>query len=399
MNFCCGILVFSIFCAPAFAVTNVTVNCNGGAANYPNISAAVAALKVLPVSGNAVIDVTGVCLENVVIDSFAELTLNGQSGAVIGSPNSSPALRIDHSNEIVVHGFGLRGGNPTVLARRGAGIVIDSCNVGTPSVKGPGTGIRFEQQAQGFVINTSVDNFTGAAIYALDGSTLSVQAGVPIVLSNSLIGAAASNLSSLSVSGKITMENNANSGLNVNTNSTLFVGPCNPGDMAIRGNGSGIGSLSAHVQVACPVVIENNRFYGVLQQFSGRVLLYSAVIRNNGDPNEPGATVGVLVDSAEFYISQSQILNNTGGGITIVRGARGFVFLTTVQSNSTDGIQVLQGSVVELSTGNTVSGNAGVDLLCNTGANVFGSKTGIGKMTCPGFSSESGPKPSVPIIP
>ena len=225
------IVAASIFCSPAFALTAVTVNCNGGAADYPSISAAIAALKTLPVSGNAVIAVTGVCTENVVIDNFAELTLNGQPGAAIVSPNSSPAIRIDHSNKIIVHGFGIRGGNPAVSARRGAGIVIDSCNVGSPSAKGVGNGIGFEQRAQGFVVNTSVDNLSSTAIFAGDGSIVTVEASVPVSISDSATGVYVSNLSSVTLSGKITVQNNSNIGLAAAAGSSLSVTGCNPGEM------------------------------------------------------------------------------------------------------------------------------------------------------------------------
>lgn len=395
------IAAFSIFCVPAFALTSVTVNCNGGAADYPSISAAIAALKTLPVSGNAAIAVTGVCTENVVIDNFAELTLNGQPGAAIVSPNSSAAIRIDHSNKIVVHGFGIRGGNPAVVARRGAGIVIDSCNVGSPTAKGPGSGIRFEQQAMGFVVDTSVDNFTSTGIVVNDGSSLTVQANVPVAITNSVAGASAFNLSSLTLWGKITVQNNRDTGLSAFANSNLFVTGCNPGEMAIRGNGFGILSGNSNLLVNCPVVIEANSYYGIFHEFSGLATLLNAVIRNNGGAvagaDAPGA--GVLVDGATFYFTAVQILNNIGPGVKVVRGSRGYLFDMTVQSNSTDGVQVSQGSVVEMSTFNTVTGHPGADLLCNTGTTVFGSKIGIGKITCPGFSSESGPKPFVPPIP
>jgi len=111
----------------------------------PSIGAAIAALKTLPVSGNAFIDVTGVCTENIVIQNFVVLTLSGHPGSVIASPNSNPAIRIDDSNNISVTNFSIRGGGPVILVRRATAVTIGSCNVGNPSVKGPTSGIRFEQ--------------------------------------------------------------------------------------------------------------------------------------------------------------------------------------------------------------------------------------------------------------
>ena len=397
----CWIAAFSIFCAPASAFTAVTVNCNGGAADYPSISAAVAALKTLPVSGNALIDVTGVCTENVVIENFAVLTLNGHPGSAIVSPNSNSAIRIDDSNRVTVTSFAIRGGNPAVSVHRATAVTFNSCNVGSPSAKGPGSGARFEQHAVASLVNTSVDNFTGSAITALDGSIVTVQASVPVSLSNSAAGASLFNLSSLTLTGKITVENNGGTGLVASSGSTLSIGGCNPGEMAIRGSQVGIASINSNLQVSCPVAIEGNHFYGVSQQFSGYMALFQAVVRNNGGglsgPEAPGG--GVLLDGAAFYISQAQVLNNVGPGIRILRGSRGLVFDSAVLFNSTDGIQASQGSVLEMSTVNNVTGHPGADLLCNTEANVFGSKTGIGKLMCPGFSSESGPKPFMPPIP
>jgi hypothetical protein len=395
------IAAFFIFCVPASAFTAVTVNCNGGAADYPNISAAVAALKTLPVSGNALIDVTGVCTEKVVIDHFAVLTLSGHPGSAIVSPNSNSAIRIDDSNTITVGSFAIRGGNPAVWVRRSASVTFNSCNVGSQSAKGPGSGVRFEQHAVASLINTSVDNFTSSAIAALDGSFVTVQGSVPVSLSNSAAGASIVNLSSLALTGKVTVENNGGTGLVASAGSTLSISSCNPGEMAIRGSQVGIASINSNLQLSCPVVIEGNHYYGVSQQFSGYMALYQAVIRNNGGGlpglDSPGG--GVLLDGAAFYISEAQVLNNIGAGITIKRGSRGLVFDSSVQFNSTDGIQASQGSVLEMSALNNVTGHPGSDLLCNTEANVFGTKTGIGKLKCPGFSSESGPKPFVPPIP
>ncbi|MBI4908192.1 MAG: hypothetical protein HY820_31490 [Acidobacteria bacterium] len=390
--------VFGMFCVPALAVTSVTVNCNGGAADYPSISAAITALKTLPVSGNAVITVTGSCTDNVVIDNFADLTLIGQPGAMISSPNSASAIRIDHSNKIIVRGFAIRGGNPAVRVRRGAGIVIDSCNVGNPSVTGPGNGIRFEEHAVGFVVNTSVSNFVGSAVFAYDSSSVSIQATVPVSLANSGGGAFVSLLSTLIVSGKVTVENNTGSGLVAGGRSVLSVGDCGAGEMAIRGNGLGISGVDSNLHVACPVVVENNRYGGVNSSLGGSVSLYAAVIRSNGVGGSGGA--GVALQGTTFYCINIQVLNNTGPGILAFHGSKGVISGSTIQGNSTDGIQVIQGSLVELQLfASTVSGHPGVDLLCNTDGKAFGVKTGIGKMTCPGFSAESGPKPYVPPLP
>jgi len=74
------------------------------------------------------------------------------------------------------------------------------------------------------VVDTPVSNFSGAAITAFNGSMVTVQGNVPISLSNSASGGSASNLSSLTISGKITVENNSGSGLTVFGNSSLLVG-------------------------------------------------------------------------------------------------------------------------------------------------------------------------------
>jgi hypothetical protein len=93
------------------SATTLSVNC-GGNTGLTSIGAALKALQSVEDRGPNVINVTGICHENIRIQGFDRLTLKGVNGAQIidASRQTTDTVIITQSQNILVQGFTVTGG-------------------------------------------------------------------------------------------------------------------------------------------------------------------------------------------------------------------------------------------------------------------------------------------------
>ena len=107
-------LCFWIFLPGSAQAATLNVNCNAQAGQLHTIAGA---LKLLNPSGPNTINVSGSCNENVLIQSFQNLTLNAISGASITDASRGAAFVVDikDSTDVTLQGFTINGGDVGVF--------------------------------------------------------------------------------------------------------------------------------------------------------------------------------------------------------------------------------------------------------------------------------------------
>lgn len=189
---------------------NISVNCN--LTNGPNttISGTIAHLNPL---GTWVLNVSGACKEDVVIQSFQNISIIAQPGASITDPSGGNLLVIDvaDTNDFSLQGFAISGSvscSDFSLCRFGGNTI--------QSPTGPGVGIRRARASfQGDVIQ----NNNGRGLNVLSGSTV-VLVGVTIQ-NNAAAGVAAFWGSSLVAANLVAQNNGGVGGVRISDHSTL----------------------------------------------------------------------------------------------------------------------------------------------------------------------------------
>lgn len=112
-------LLFMLFVLLAVEAQSATIKVNCGKNNSALVNSTIngALLRLNPEGPNTVI-VTGICNENVVIQSLDKLTLRaGEDGASINdaSNGNNPTITIADSQRVTIQGFTINGGSPAVL--------------------------------------------------------------------------------------------------------------------------------------------------------------------------------------------------------------------------------------------------------------------------------------------
>jgi hypothetical protein len=79
------------------------------------------------------------------------------------------------------------------------------------------------------------------------------------------------------------------------------------------------------------------------------------------------------------------VTGNTGPGLLVTHNSTARLQGATVTGNQGEGVRVAALSSVLLMGSNSVTGNAGFDLVCSPNAYGSGNPTGVGRMFCPTF--------------
>jgi len=294
--------LMSVLCAfaslpvPAYAVT-LHVNC-GSHSGLRHIQEAINLLQRAAPSESNTILVSGSCNENIIIQSFDNLTLTAQSGASI-SDNSDGALDvldIFDSRRVSINSFSINGGangvtcagaslcrfsGNTVRASSGYGIVVASAhasfsgdvmqdntgrglsiindgdvNADSITVQGSADGIVLNTRGTLILSNSSVNGNQSHGILAITSSTIRLFGDTVTANGGDGVGLQQSSQAKFdSQLGVNTLTNNGSAGVNLDDLSFAFFAPssivtgnaggtdvlCNPQFSATRGALTNIG--------------------------------------------------------------------------------------------------------------------------------------------------------------
>ena len=292
-----GLVVASIATPLTSQAITLNVDCDQPKSKLPTISSA---LKVLssPIVGSPVasigtntINVRGACNENVVIDGFDRLALNGVGGASISdaSGGKTPVVAVNDSRSVALNNFTVSGGNTQVT---GVQCIDSGCFLNGDTVQG-----------------------TAFGVMGLEGTTVALSGGL---LQNNGWGLALLSGGQGSASGT-TIENN-NNGVLLEAGASLRVGPAQP--VQIRNNtGEGIAVLTnASLVCGAGCSITGNGWVGIFV-FQGAAAVFGGgwgpySITNNG------AAGVLLLDTASAYLDVGGTVTGNAGGLDVNCGGK-----------------------------------------------------------------------------
>jgi hypothetical protein len=264
--------------ASTVKATTLYVNC-GGKAGLTSIGAALKALQYSEGHGPGTINVSGVCHENVVIQSLDRLSLNAVNGASISDASGGKldVIAISDSRDVSINGFTINAGSDGVSFTNGI-LCGDwsSCRLSGNVLQGAGSGAGV--------------TVAGAALATLDGDVLQRNDTGLLILSGSKVRAGGS-------ARPFTSRNN-NIGMEVRRGAFAFV----------------VANIDA-----------NN--LGLSVRFQSTVELANSSITGS-------ANAGALVSEGSFArFNGSNITGNAGGGVVYSDLSMGNFVGTTVTGN------------------------------------------------------------------
>jgi hypothetical protein len=192
--------------------------------------------------------------------------------------------------------------------------------------------------------------------------------------------------SKLIVQGPFRVEGNTYRGLSLAGASARFW----YGDHAIRSNGS-VGIAVSHggsLHLSSDVVVENHAQAGISLEGGSASISGNVSIRNNGTPGRD--LNGGIVAASGSVVSLNtgatgSVTGNAGPGLLVTHNSTARLQRATVTGNQGEGVRVAALSSVLLIGSNSLTGNAGFDLVCTPNAYGSGNSTGVGRMLCPTF--------------
>ena len=392
-----------VLAATSINALTVTVDCDGGTADYPTIQAAVHALD--PASLHT-IQVAGRCEEGVLIRDFLSLTIDGGAGmATVEASGGVAFFMLDSTVDLE---------NLTITAPDGgAGVYASASDV---EIRGSSVSATFE----------GVVAFSGASV-RLGGPN----PGDAVVLSDCELGAAVTgDASRLRFEGQVTVENNAdavavtgggatfqgrdigntirnnNRGLLVTGVGVLGLSGLNDidangayGIFALRGGQLGINSFSttSNLPPYFGTTIRNHEVWGILS-VGGNVLFGSsgdslthAILGNGSAPLTRDAGVYVI-RPGETRLRNVTIADNLGPGVHATRGAYVNLLRATISGNSGHGMLLAWNSTGDLGSFDlegddvapevVVTGNRGDAIRCIQDSVLAGDRSGIAPIRC-----------------
>lgn len=391
------ILVAALAPANGFADA-VTVDCSGGTADYSTITAALTALRAVS-NRNHQVSVKGACAEFVQIVDFENLTIAGPStsaleASIVGMVNqgSAPTVRVAFSKNIIIRDLliegGVNNGNPTeVVGVADSSLTLSHCTVqkGTNGLAARGLShVNVGRQT------TFRDN-SGSGIAADDASAVSIGQGpedTKVVIEANGVGISAISRATVTIAGVTEIRGNANYGVSA-AGSVIFVGGY---QVIVADNGLGLAAMggSIHKTGTALLRIEQNQRTGFSAFHGGVITLMNAVLDGNGSttalyPFDGAALVNV---NASALLVNVTIRNSPVTALVVRDGATAQLQNVTISDNLAEGIRVetLSGVRFQGPPTNTVSGNGGTDLVCDSNTYVVGASLAlIGTTRCGGI--------------
>jgi hypothetical protein len=274
-------MVFAMVCSAYAQGVNLKVKCGRGG----TLSTIHRALKQLNPEESNTITVSGICNENVLIQSFDRLALIAEPGATIndvtGGLPGSVVIDIEDSRRVTVQGFAVNGGDFGMLCNNGSFCYLTGNTVQT-ALSG---GVLVSTSSHAFLASNVLRNNAGRGLTVNDGSVASSISD--IVRSNADVGVAA-NSGSYFVATTSMIQNNGSDG----------------------SSGIAAGNHSSVRLISCSVT--GNTIDGVSLQSSSEAEFdaYSgpSTVTGNGGS---GVSLGDL--SFAFFSSGNSVTGNLGG--------------------------------------------------------------------------------------
>jgi len=373
-------IILALLClAVPVHAANVTVSCPGGSAGtYPSITTALSAIGVI---GPSTITVTGTCNETVGLFNARSITIvAGAGGATIIGMQGNDAFDISLSQDITLGNLEIRG---NAASSSGGGVVIFENSqvniVGCNIHDNPDFGVLVNRDSQAFLRNTTIQNNPGDALDVHDDSSADV-AGT-------------------------TIQNNG-FGVDVATRSGVIFRQhnliLNNGDFGIFATDScRVGVLTADPAFFTTISGHNVNGIGAGDQTIVRMEGPHA-IQGNGSacPTDPTCGGIFAIRNATLNLSSANISGNQGSGIAVEQLADVLLDNTTVSNNTGDGVHIRRISVAQFIAANTVTGNGGASVSCDTTSLVVGDLSTFSNIACKQIERPHGPpRPGKPKQP
>jgi hypothetical protein len=367
-----ALVLVLLFVPITLSAASATVDCTGATPGaFTSINTAIGTLDTI---GPHTVSVSGTCIENVLISSHDRVTLQGSPTATIQAPGGV-VLRIDRSEGIVVRALTITGGNRGLYVQRNSDASIE--------------GVTIESAATGLAVDDG-------AIATLGGPN----AAQAVLIHNNGIAASAAG-GTLRANGNVTIENNTGPGVDAAHSRVGFFGSAAAPNIIRNNGGNGLfahggsdvdfggvnqvsgNTLNAILAFESSTVdllgnptqfttIESNVRGGVAFIFNSSGRVQNAVITNNGNGStvySSGLSVGA---NSSAIVNSSSITGSVGPGTIVDSGAMVRFNGTTISGGTAEPIRLTTGAILELQTGNTLTGVGNYAVVCDDSAVLFG---------------------------
>jgi hypothetical protein len=366
------LLAFCLLPATANAATTVTVGCGGisGIYDYTTIQSALDAILSLPGSSFTIV-VAGNCSESLSIVERRSITIMGLNGASVSGPDNNDAFDITRSQGITIQTLDISSTGPDangLFINQGSEVKIDGCNIHNNQTTGvfvarnsvlvlqnsiiennvPGDGLDVVINSTADVIGTTIQNNGRSAL-------MGPPSGEGVLTSDSFVHFRGSLI-----------QNNADHGIGAVGSSLSFNGP----NSTIQGhNINGISlKFGGHLGINGPVLIQGN---------------------GKGCPADTSLLVslsqacgGISVADSTAAMGAVTISGNYGAGISVQEGAHLSLIGATVANNSGDGVHIQWISIGNFGSDNSITGNGGASVFCDSRSLVIGDLGGLTNVKC-----------------
>lgn len=370
----------SAFAAPVHAA-NVTVGCPGGSGGtYPSINAALAAIG--PV-GPSTITVTGTCNENVGLFKARSITI---VAPMAGGAASGGATIV-----------GLQDNDTVDIGLLSQNIILQNLEIRGNAASSFGFGVSIFTNSQANIFSCNVhDNPDGG---------VSADSSSQVALNNTILQNS-SNGDGLDVTNdstadmvSTTIQNNAGVGITVFNRSGIVIRRQN----LIQNNAGGVGifaidSSKIQMQTADPALFTTIQGHGTNGiQIGDQVMLRMGggphAIQGNGSacPTDPTCGGIFAIRNSTMRLTSGNISGNQGSGISVEQLVDFGLNNLTISNNSGDGVHIRRISVGEFVTANTITGNGGASVSCDTTSLVVGDLSTFSKIACSQIERALGP--------
>jgi DNA-binding winged helix-turn-helix (wHTH) protein len=367
----------SIVLAPP---STVTVGCGGisGIYDYTTIQAALDAILGLP--GSFTIVVAGNCSESLSIFDRRSITIVGLSGASVFG-------RLQH--------FGTRrspNDNDAFDIIRSQGITIENLDI---SSTGPdASGLFISQGSEAKIVGCNIHNNQGTAgVFVTRNSVLALQGST---IENNVPGDGLDVIdnSTAYVTGT-TIQNNGSAGVGNAFGQGVFIRDSfvRFADSLIQNNADfGIGAVKSSLSFnGSNNTIQGHNINGISLKLGSDLQIGPALIQGNGKgcPADTALLVsvsqacgGISVADSTATMRAGTINGNYGAGISLREGAHLTLTGATVANNFGDGVHIQWTSIGNFGSANSITGNVGASVFCDSRSLVLGNLEGLINVKC-----------------
>ena len=364
------IMLASLCLSVPMRAANVTVGCPGGSGGtYPSINAALNAIGQI---GPHTITVTGTCAESVSLSNARSILITG--GATIVGLQDTDTFDIALSQDITLQNLEIRGNAASSV----------------------GLGVNVFTNSQVNVLACNIhDNPEGEV--SADGDSAVALNHTTLQNSSNGDGLDLSNSSSADMVST-TIQNNAGVGIAV-SHSSIVIRRQN----TIQNNAGGIGIFAldvskVQIQTADPALfttIQGHNTNGI--QLGDQTMLRMQggphAIQANGFacPTDPTCGGIFAIRNSTMRLQAGNITGNQGSGIAVEQLVDFGLSNTTVSNNTGDGVHIQRISVGQFVSGNSVTGNGGASVSCDTTSLIVGDLSTFSNVACKQIERPLGP--------